>query len=79
MSKAVIRAGWKDVPHLDEATKKELAESFPPHEREARMNGVPVLGSGKVFPVEESTIVCAPFALPAFWPRIAKARGLTAS
>lgn len=70
MSKAVIQAGWNDVPHLDEKTKMELAESFPLHEREARMNGVPVLGSGKVYPVDEASIVCAPFALPAFWPRI---------
>lgn len=70
MSKAVIQAGWNDVPHLDEKTKMELAESFPLHEREARMNGVPVLGSGKVFPVDEAGIVCAPFALPTFWPRI---------
>ncbi len=70
MSKAIIQAGWNDVPHLDETAKRELAESYPVHEREARMNGVPVLGSGKVFPVAEESIVVAPFALPAHWPRI---------
>jgi len=70
MSKAVIQAGWNDVPHLDETAKRELAESYPLHEREARMNGVPVLGSGKVFPVAEESIVVPPFALPAHWPRI---------
>lgn len=70
MSKAIIQAGWNDVPHLDENTKRELSESFPVHEREARMNGVPVLGSGQVFPVSEESITCAPFPLPAHWPRI---------
>jgi len=70
LSKAIIQAGWNDVPHLDENTKRELSESFPVHEREARMNGVPVLGSGQVFPVSEESITCAPFPLPAHWPRI---------
>ena len=70
MSKAIIQAGWADVPHLDETTKRELAESFPAHEREARMNGAPVLGSGKVFPVPEDSIVIPPIPLPAHWPRI---------
>lgn len=70
MSKAIIQAGWADVPHLDEVTKRELSESFPAHEREARMNGAPVLGSGKVFPVPEDAIVIPPIPLPAHWPRI---------
>lgn len=70
MSKAIIQAGWADVPHLDEDTKRELSESFPLHEREARMNGAPVLGSGKVFPVAEEDIVVPPIPIPSHWPRI---------
>lgn len=70
MSKAIIQAGWADVPHLDPDTKRELAESFPAHEREARMNGAPVLGSGKVFPVAEDDIVVPPIPIPNHWPRI---------
>ena len=34
------------------------------------MNGVPVLGSGKVFPVPEDSVVIQPFPLPKHWPRI---------
>lgn len=70
MSKAIIQAGWADVPHLDDKTRKELAESFPVHEREARMNGAPVLGSGKVFPIAEDQIVIPPIPIPSHWPRI---------
>ena len=58
------------VVAFDPETKRELAESFPAHEREARMNGVPVLGSGKVFPVPEDSVVIQPFPLPKHWPRI---------
>ena len=29
MSKYVVMAGWDDVPHLDEQTKKDLYASIP--------------------------------------------------
>ncbi len=70
MSKALIQAGWDHAPHLDEVTKRELLDSYPAHERQARTEGKPVLGSGMVFPVEDEQISCDPFALPESWPRI---------
>jgi len=66
----LVTAGWDDVPHLDAKTKKELWDSSPAHEREARAKGIPSLGSGRIFPVEEDSIKVEPFAIPAFWPRI---------
>lgn len=69
-SKYLVMAGWNDVPHLDEKTKRDLLESTPPHLRDARSKGYPVLGSGLVYPVDEETIKVAPFALPDSWPRI---------
>ena len=66
----LVTAGWDDVPHLDAKTKRELWDSSPPHEREARAKGIPSLGSGRIFPVEEDAIKVAPFAMPAHWPRI---------
>ena len=69
-SRYLVTAGWDDVPHLDAKTKKELWDSSPPHEREARARGTPTLGSGRIFPVEEDSIKIAPFAIPAHWPRI---------
>lgn len=66
----LVTAGWDDVPHLDEKTKKELWDSSPPHERDARAKGVPSLGSGRIFPIEEDAIKVAPFQVPAYWPRI---------
>ena len=66
----LVTAGWNDVPHLDEKTKRELWDSSPPHEREARAKGIPTLGSGRIFPIEEDAIKVSPFQIPAFWPRI---------
>jgi hypothetical protein len=70
-SKYLVMAGWNDVPHLDEKTKRELLESTPAHQRDARSKGIPVLGSGRIFPLDEELIKVNPFAIPAHWPRIA--------
>ena len=70
MAKAIIKAGWAHAPHLDEQTKKELLDSYPEHERKARTEGEPVLGSGLVLPVDPSLFTVDPFSLPKSWPRI---------
>ena len=69
-SKYLVMAGWNDVPHIDEKTKAELLESTPPHLRDARSKGVPSLGSGAIYPVEESEIKVKPFEIPDFWARV---------
>ncbi len=69
-SKYLVMAGWDDVPHLDESTKRQLLASTPPHLRDARSKGIPTLGSGAIFPVDEESIKVAPFPIPDFWPRI---------
>jgi hypothetical protein len=69
MTKHLTMAGWDDVPHLDEKTKTELYASIPPYQRDARSKGIPQLGSGAIYPVPESEIVCNPFEIPKYWPR----------
>jgi hypothetical protein len=69
MSKYVVMAGWDDVPHLDEQAKEDLYASIPPYQRDARSKGIPQLGSGAIYPVPESEIVCKPFEIPRYWPR----------
>lgn len=69
-SKFVVMATWDDVPHLDEDVKKELWNSIPPFQRDARSKGVPQLGAGAIYPVPESDIVIPDFDIPAHWPRV---------
>jgi len=64
-----IRVDWDDVPHLTAKAKAELLESYSPHERDARSKGVPIMGSGLIYPLPEDTFVCDPFEIPTFWPR----------
>ena len=59
-----------DVEHYSPEQKAKVIAAYPAHEREARANGVPVLGSGKIFPVEESIIKVEPFQIPKHWKRI---------
>lgn len=68
-SKYLVTAGWDDVPHLTEATKRDLLTATPPFLRDARSKGTPSLGAGAIYPVEESRIKCDPFPIPPFWRR----------
>ncbi len=63
-------ATWEDAPHLDPATKARLIAGYPPHERDVRTKGVPMMGTGRVFPLDESQIAIDPFELPSWFARI---------
>jgi phage terminase large subunit-like protein len=45
-----------DVEHYSDEQKRRIIDSYPPHEREARAMGIPMLGSGRIFPVAEEVI-----------------------
>jgi phage terminase large subunit-like protein len=60
-----------DAGHIAAADRQRIIDGYPAHEREARINGVPMLGSGRIFPVAEEKILAKPFPIPKHWPRIA--------
>ncbi len=59
-----------DAEHYTPEQRASIVASYPAHEREARSRGIPTLGSGRIFPIEESSIIVDPFRIPAYWPRI---------
>ncbi|OBQ74520.1 hypothetical protein A8146_01805 [Mesorhizobium loti] len=59
-----------DAAHYSVEQRAAIVAAYPEHEREARARGIPVLGSGRIFPVAEALIACEPFRLPRYWPRI---------
>jgi hypothetical protein len=69
VSKAVIMAGWDDVPHLSEAERARLLAATPPYLRDARSKGIPALGSGAIYPLSIDDITVPPFVIPVHWPR----------
>lgn len=65
-----VQATWDDVPHLTAEQKQKLWDAIPPHMRDARTKGIPVLGSGRIFPIAEEEIRCKAFPIPPSWPQI---------
>ena len=53
-----------------EEMKAQIIASYQPHEIEARTRGVPVMGSGRIFPVSRASIECEHRLIPDHWPRI---------
>lgn len=68
--KALVMAGWDDVPHLSEPQKKLMLDNTPPYLRDARSKGIPSLGAGAIYPIEESEITVADFPIPDHWVRL---------
>lgn len=60
----------EDAEHYTPEDRARIIASYPPHEREARTKGIPSLGSGRIFPVEEDLIRCEPFEIPKHWVQI---------
>lgn len=69
---AVVRAGWKDAPHIADNPKRmaELQEQYPEFELKMRMEGEPFMGSGQVFLTPDDDIKIDPIEIPLHWPRI---------
>lgn len=65
--RAVIQMTIDDADHYSAEERDRIKASYPEHEREARTMGIPIMGSGLVFPVSESAIVCDPFPIPPHW------------
>ncbi len=59
-----------DAEHYTEEQREAIIASYPAHEREARSRGIPTLGSGRIFPVEEARVTAAPFPIPDSWPQL---------
>jgi phage terminase large subunit-like protein len=68
---ANVQMTIEDAEHISPDEREKIIRSFPAHEREARTRGVPIMGSGRVFPVEEALIEEPAIEIPAWWPRIA--------
>lgn len=65
--RALIRAEIETCGLYSRSYVQRHIAKYPAHEREARSKGIPMLGSGPIFPVAESTIVVPPYEIPKSW------------
>ena len=63
-------ATWDDAPHMTPELQKLILDKLPPHERDMRSKGVPMVGQGLVFPIREELIKVEPFKIPDYWAHI---------
>ena len=66
----VVNMTIHDAEHYTPEQRAAIIASYPAHEREARTNGTPTLGSGRIFPLADDAISENQIAIPAHWPRI---------
>lgn len=64
------RVTWADCPHLTPEVQAKMLEELPPHEREMRSKGIPVFGSGLIYPLDLEEIVVDSFEVDAHWPQM---------
>lgn len=70
MSRTVIRMTIDDAEHYTPEQRAAIIASYPAHERKARAQGIPILGSGRVFPIDEDEIKVRGFPIPDYWVQI---------
>lgn len=68
--KVVVNMTIEDAEHYTAEERKAIIASYPKHQRDARTKGIPVLGSGRIFPVEDSMVQEPPMHMPGHWPKI---------
>lgn len=60
----------EEAEHISSEDRERIIASYPAHERDARAKGIPILGSGRIFPVAEDLVACDPIVIPDHWVRI---------
>lgn len=70
MARSVVTMTIDDAEHYTPEQRQTIIASYPAHEREARIKGIPSMGSGRVFPIAEEGIVIDPIEIPDIWPQI---------
>lgn len=70
MSRHVTRMTIDDADHYTPEQRAAIIASYPAHERKARAKGIPILGSGRVFPIDEDEIKVTAFSIPEEWVQI---------
>lgn len=67
---AFVNMTIEDAEHYTPEERAKIVAGYPEHEREARAKGIPMMGSGRIFPVPEAMLKEGIFQIPAYWTRI---------
>lgn len=62
---------WDDCPHLTKDIQEQILASIPEWQRDMRRNGIPFMGSGRIYTVPEERLRVEPQEIPDWWTWIA--------
>ena len=65
-----IYATWDDAPHLNEAGKDRLRKTYGANKLATRTQGIPMMGEGRVFSVDDNELKIPQFEIPRYFARI---------
>lgn len=71
--RTVVTMTIEDAKHISEAERARIIAGYPSHEREARSRGIPMLGSGRIFPYADDMIAEDPIPsdyIPLHWLKL---------
>jgi phage terminase large subunit-like protein len=68
--RGVVTMTIEDAEHFSDADRAKIISGYASWERDTRAYGVPMVGQGRVFPVDEADIKCDPFEIPKHFARI---------
>ena len=60
----MITATWDDALHLSEEKKALILNQYPLYQRDMRSRGIPLMGAGLIYEIDESLVRCEPFDIP---------------
>jgi phage terminase large subunit-like protein len=68
----VVNITLDDVPDrvLNKEQKEKMIDSYPEHERPARIQGIPMVGEGLIYQVPDEQISIEPFDIPAHFAQL---------
>ncbi len=66
-----ITMGYKDAKHMTPEMVQDLLAKYPKHEWDARMNGIPMLGEGRILVFDQDAISFQRhMPIPVHWPKL---------
>ena len=63
----MINVTWDDAPHLDKDARAQLLLSIPEYQRDMRTKGIPLMGTGMIYPIAEERVKVDPFKIPDYY------------
>ena len=57
-------ATWDDAPHIGKDKQKSLLAMYPPYQRDMRSKGIPLMGAGLIYAIDENLVSVDPFKIP---------------